>query len=271
MVRMRTLALVVAVSFTSAANAQPRTCVEPDRALTHFIFPDPRTSPKLSEVDALERRLKTAPPNSMAAVLLQLGRMKSQLVVDEAYAKARPDEFQRNEFNGGWAYTGWHFSELIKRYPRHRHVDKAAYALTFIPEPGECEGYVPCQVASLWGRIEPFLRTHQHSELADSAVQRALLAFSAIKPNMDLVRGNADVDPPEIRKLVESLESVANSLPVARRAVLLTRVAELKEQMGDLRAARTDFRTAASLAGAGKLGDCASRQVMRLEERLARP
>jgi hypothetical protein len=201
---------------------------------------------------------------------MQLGRLKTRLVVDPKYAAAWKKEFFYQELAGTWLYTGWHFKELLRRFPTHKFADDAAYQLTLMPEGGECEGYVPCQVAALWMRLEPFLRKYPSSTYADSAIQRTLLAFSAIKPGMNLTRASADIDPPEIRKLVSSLEQIANTLPTKRRLILLARVAELREQLGDLSSARSTARLIVDMR-VGPLSDCMSGHLKRLEWRLAQP
>lgn len=268
----RVAPLVFLLCLSSVARPQDarRACVSADATLEGARWPHPETSPPRAEVDALERRMKSAPESSIPAVLLQLGRMKTRFVVDSVYAAARPDEYFYNEIAGSWMYSGWHFSELLRRFPRHPFADDAFYEKTFLPAGGECEGYVPCRVSVLWMRIEPFLRAYPASPLADSAVARALLAFGAVTRDMDLVRGSADIDVPEIRRLVDGLEAVAQTLQMRHRVMLLSRVAELREQMGDLRAARSTYRLAADLQ-AGSVSDCAARHVRRLEARLARP
>lgn len=269
--RTATLALALVAATTSIASAQrARSCVPADTKLDWVRWPTEETSPPKSEIVALERRLQTAPETSIPAVLLQLGRLKSRLAVDSTYAKGHPDEFFYQEFAGNWLYTGWHFQELLKRFPQSHFADDAAYELTLLPEGVECEGYLPCQVNSLWMRVGTFLRAYPSSPMADSAVQRALLAFSTIKPNMDLVRGSDLIDPPELRKLVGELEAVALTLPRRQSIVLLTRVAELREQLGDYSASRTLFRTVVDVQE-GRVSACAVAHLRRLEDRLARP
>ena len=239
-----------------------------DSTLTSFIWPHPDSSPPRQDLDALERRLKNAPETSLPAVLFALGRLKARFVVDSTYGAAHPDEFFYQELASSWMYNGWHFTELQRRFPQSAFADDAAYELTLIPMGGECEGYVPCRVSSLFLKLEPFLRAHPTSPLAPAAVQRTLLAFSAITPTMNLVRGSADIDVPESRKLVDALESLARALDPALGFPLLTRVAELREQMGDLAAARSTYRYMVDRGGGGS---CLAGHVRRLEARLARP
>ena len=272
------LPLTVVVSFAGVgvagaqqqAPAPVKSCVPANPKLEWAIWPNPETSSSYADIASLERRLRTAPEGSQPAILMQLGRLKTRLDVEPKYAAAWKKEFFYQELAGRWIYTGWHFKELLRRFPNHKFADDAAYQLTLLPEGGECEGYVPCQVASLWMRLEPFFRKYPASPYADSAVQRALLAFSAIKPRMDLTRSSNDIDPPEIRKLVSSLEQSANSLPPERRLILLARVAELREQLGDLSSARTTARMIVDMR-VGALSDCMTGHLRRLEWRLAQP
>ena len=268
------LALILATTALAAATAQgqrtapAKSCLTVDSTLTSFIWPSQDSSPPRQDLEALERRLKSAPETSLPAVLFALGRLKARFVVDSAYGAAHPEEFFYQELASSWMYNGWHFTELQRRFPQSPFVDDAAYELTLLPTGGECEGYVPCQVSSLFMKLEPFLRAHPTSPLAPLAVQRTLLAFSAITPRMDLVRNSESIDVPEIRQRVDALESLARALDPALGFTLLTRVAELREQLGDLPAARSTYRYMVD-RGAG--GSCLAGHVRRLEARLARP
>lgn len=264
------LVILAGIVEAQPAPAPVKSCVPANPTLEWAIWPTAETSSSYADIASFERRLRTAPETSHPALLMQIGRLKSRLDVDPKYAAAWKEEFFYQELAGAWLYTGWHFKEVLRRFPKHKFADDAAYQLTLIPEGGECEGYVPCQVASLWMRLEPFLREYPNSPYADSAVQRALLAFSAIKPSMNLTRPSDDIDPPEIRKLVTSLEETANTLAINSRVTLLARVAELKEQLGDLPAARNTARLIVDMR-VGRLSECMTGHLKRLEWRLAQP
>jgi hypothetical protein len=265
-------AIVIWIALPAIVGAQRATsaksCLSVDTTLPSFTWPQADSSPPVQDLDALERRLKNAPETSQPAVLIALGRLKSRFVVDSAYGAAHPEEFFYQELASSWMYNGWHFTELQRRFPQSPFADDAAYEATFLPQGGECEGYVPCQVSGLFRNLDAFLRAHPSSPRAPDAVGRILLAFSAITPRMDLTRSSDAIDVPEIRKLVDALESLARSLDPSLGFTLLTRVAELREQMGDLPAARSTYRYMVD-RGAG--GDCLAAHVRRLEARLARP
>jgi hypothetical protein len=264
------LAIFAGIVQAQQQPAPVKSCVPANPKLEWAIWPNAETSSSYVDIASFERRLKTAPESSHPALLMEIGRLKSRLVVEPEYAAAWKNEFFYQELAGTWLYTGWHFKEVLRRFPKHKFADDAAYQLTLLPEGGECEGYVPCQIASLWMRIEPFLRKYPESPFADSAVQRALLAFSAVKPRMDLARQTAEIDPPEIRRLVGSLEQTANTLAPKHRLTLLARVAELREQLGDLPTARNTARMIVDMR-LGALSDCMSGHLRRLEWRLAQP
>ena len=265
-------AIACLVGLADAQQAPPpvKSCVPANPMLEWAIWPTAETSSSYADIASFERRLRTAPETSQPAVLMEIGRLKSRLDVDPKYAAAWNKEFFYQELAGRWLYTGWHFKEVLRRFPNHKFADDAAYQLTLLPEGGECEGYVPCQVAALWMRLEPFLRKYPSSPYADSAVQRTLLAFSAIKPRMNLTQPSSEIDPPEIRKLVNSLDQAAGPLPPARGLALLARVAGLREQLGDLPTARTTARMIVDMR-VGRLSDCMAGHLRRLEWRLAQP
>ena len=264
--------MLAAAASVAGAQREPaiKSCVPADTTLERARWASPETSPARADVDALERRLKTAPEKSMPAVLLALGRLKARYYPDAAYAKKHSEEYFFNEIAGQWLYTGWHFIELRRRFPRSKQVDDAAWEETFLPVGGECEEWVPCQVSALWMQLEPFLRKHPNSPHAESAVARALLAFSAITPDLNLRSASRRVDPAEIRTLVDELESVAHTLQPAHRVKLLARVAELREQLGDYPAARRAARLAADLR-TGTVSQCVAEHLKRIEIRLTRP
>lgn len=268
----RVIVALAAAASVAGAQREPaiKSCVPADTTLEHARWASPETSPKRADVDALERRLKTAPQTSMPAVLLALGRLKARYSPDAKYARAHSDEYFFNEVAGQWLYTGWHFIELRRRFPRNKLADDAAWEETFLPVGAECEEYVPCQVSALWMQVEPFLRAHPTSPYADSAVARTLLAFSAITPRLNLRETTRRVDPPEIRKLVDELESVAHTLQPRHRVTLLARVAEIREQLGDYPGARRAARLAADLR-AGEVSECVAEHLKRIEIRLTKP
>lgn len=265
------VALVLAAS-VAGAQREPviKSCVPADITLEDSRWASAQTSPARADVDALERRLKTAPETSMPAVLLALGRLKARYYPDAAYARKYRDEYFFNEIAGEWLYTGWHFVELRRRYPRSKQADDAAWEETFLPVGAECEEYVPCQVNALWMRLEPFLRKHPSSPYADEAVARTLLAFKAITPRLDLRTASTRIDPAEIAKLVSELEAVAHTLQPRHRVTLLARAAEIREQMGDYPAARRAARMAADLR-VGTVSECVAEHLKRIEIRLTRP
>jgi hypothetical protein len=264
------VAILAGIVQAQQAPAPVKTCVPADPKLEWFIWPNADSSPSYADIASFERRLRTAPEASQPALLMAIGRMKSRLAVEPKYAAAWKKEFFFQELEGSWLYTGWHFKEVLRRFPTHKLADDAAYQLTLLPEGGECEGYVPCQIASLWMRLEPFLRKYPKSPYADSAVQRTLLAFSAVKPRMNLTQPSNDIDPAEIRKHVSSLERTANTLAPQHRLTLLARVVELREQLGDLSSARNTARMIVDMR-VGSLSDCMSGHLRRLEWRLAQP
>lgn len=226
------------------ANAS---CVAADTTVQWVRWPTADSAPTRATLDSLEGVLGSAPASRTAELLFQLGRAKSYLVVDSAYAKARPSEFFYNEIAGSWLYSGWHFDELLRRFPQSDLADDAAFERTLLPQGGECEGFTACYVGSVWLRVEPFLREYPSSPLAEGALRRALLAFSILKDDMDLVNASEYIELDEVGKLVASLDSVARLQRPAIRAPMLARAGELWEQMGRLPLARGAYASVIEL------------------------
>jgi hypothetical protein len=132
-----------------------------------------------------------------------------------AYMKARPDQFFYNEFHDFYAYNGYHFREIVRRFPTSDVADDAAYQLTKLKSQSmECEGWIPCYIHIEWGPIAEFLQAHPASVYADSAVDRALAVFGT---NLDPKRSAEDeiyqYEPAEMRTILAGFDSVTRVLP----------------------------------------------------------
>jgi hypothetical protein len=136
-----------------------------------------------------------------------------------AYMKARPEQFFYNEFHDFYAYNGYHFKEIARRFPTSEFADDAAYQLTKIKSQSmECEGWIPCYIHVTWDPIAKFIVAYPTSPFADSAVDRALDVFGI---NLDPKRSEEDdiyqYEPVEMRTILAGFDSVTHVLPPALR------------------------------------------------------
>ncbi|MFI5233167.1 MAG: hypothetical protein ACHQSE_11730 [Gemmatimonadales bacterium] len=209
---------------------------------------------------ALDRRIATASPSRLPALLLARGRARNLYSPPARRPRGGPDPvpppaYVYNEFGDDFQYTGQDFQDLIRRFPNSPLAEAAAYELTFIEPRGECEGDLDCVVNWGWRRVSTFLRGYPRSPLADSAVDRAIAAFHVIRPEFDLrsphrLSGSDDFDwtPRAIPPLIESLDSVGARQMGSRKARLLIRAGALWTQIAMIDRARSDY--SAALSGA---------------------
>lgn len=135
------------------------------------------------------------------------------------YMKARPQQFFYNEFHDFYAYNGYHFRELVRRFPDSELAPAAAYQLTRLKsEFQECEGWIPCYIHIEWDPIARFLTAYPASSYADSAVERGLAVFGE---NVERARNPDDpyeFDAAELDTLLMGFDSVTQALPARLRA-----------------------------------------------------
>ncbi len=98
----------------------------------------------LRRVAALEASLAQPGDSATAARLLWQLVLNMNVLYDlsrskvEDYAKARPEQFAFNEVGGDYLYGGYHFRELLRRFPEDSLAPHAGYALTQLAWFGEC-------------------------------------------------------------------------------------------------------------------------------------
>ena len=170
------------------------------------------------------------------------------------YADSRPEQFQISW--GLWVYRGTDFQELIRRYPGSEWADDAAYALSLVPRPHHCEGFLACRINVAWEPIAAFLQAYPDSPFAAAAVDRALAVFGEVETDLDL-RSTAYwfIDPDRVRELVESLDGVGRMLPPPHGIRLLERAAQLWWQYSDYERADAAYR-AAQTGAASEVRSC---------------
>ena len=245
---MRRLAVAVAILGAAVrleAQSGGGSCIPVDTTVAAFHSAAGDQDRARDVIDSLEARLAAATEASLPALLLQLGRAKTGYVPDAAYAKARPNEYFYNEIAGDWLYRGWHFEQILQRFPASALADDAAYEMTRLVPGGECEGYIACYVHVGWQPVAEFLRARPRSAFSVDAIKRAIRAFGVIEPGMDLRGGSEHIEPPEIRRLIVELDTLASTLRgTALGARLYARSGELWQQLGEYDFAREVYRNA---------------------------
>src|SRR5687768_3490078 len=116
-------------------------CVVADTTLPFVRWPTAATEVPSAVIDSLERALASSPPVRTAELLYQLGHAKALTSPDSLAGERYPEEFYRDGSSSAWWYNGWHFDELVRRFPRSDYADDALYEKALLPRGGECEGF----------------------------------------------------------------------------------------------------------------------------------
>lgn len=157
-----------------------------------------------------------------AGILFEIGRTElAREGYDSAtvaYMKTRPDQFFYNSNHDFYAYNGYHFRELLRRFPESELADDAAYALTHLKSEGnECEGWVPCYIQTQWDPIGEFVRAYPASPLADSALTRGLELFGRLL-DPKVYNNPYEYEAKEMNQLLLAFDSVTDVLSPPLRA-----------------------------------------------------
>ena len=164
------------------------------------------------------------------------------------YAAARPNEYFHDESSDSYLYSGFHFSELEKRFPSNPLAVEAAYEVTTLSQGGECEGQLVCYIESGFVPMQKFLLRYPDSSHTEQALRRADDAFrktlwgdhwktdwtEVTDPN----KATEFYDPADLRKLVQEYEDLAEKLPTRFRARPWETVAYYRNRLGETARAR---------------------------------
>jgi hypothetical protein len=134
---------------------------------------------------------------------------------DTAFKIGRDSMYFYNEIGGGYLYNGFHFRELARRFPADTFAAIAAFDAAFLPEGGECEGYVACYMSRHFEPIATFLRSHARSRFAEQAIDSINIGFRRSLTFADSVKATEPswVDTTDIRNVLSSYDSLAAMLP----------------------------------------------------------
>ncbi len=136
------------------------------------------------------------------------------------FARQHPDEFVESQSDAAYFYTGYHFRELVRRFPKHDLADDAAYRLADPIVGGECEGYVPCYIEyrMAFRGLNEFLAKFPTSEYAPEAVRRADSAFTSALADQLANPDSENLGAATIDSLLQAYSSTVAGLPDSLRA-----------------------------------------------------
>lgn len=159
-----------------------------------------------------------------APALLRLGSLKLRLfpgAVPDSLVTRRPDDFAYDEISASHLYLGREFRLLLERYPDSMLADDAAYADSFVPRGGECEGFTECYAEVATVQLGEFLKKYPDSRHAAGAVERATAELAnvfAVQSDRGFIDSNDLTvatqfhDPAAVRRVIENYEVVVRQL-----------------------------------------------------------
>jgi len=228
-----------------------------DRGPEPEAEPEPPAAALRREIDELEAALEADPDGGEApARLLRLGRLKKQYEsvmrgygaeTDRAveHARAHPDEYWHAEIWGDYLYNGYHFEELLRRFPDSQLADDAAYEIARMSNSVGCEGFIACHVQLGFEDFRDFLARFPDSEFAGEAVERANEAFRwplCVAWVDDLNTPTETYRPEPVRRYLAQYDTVAADLPAPLRVRAYEFIADLWAGYLDYDRARQLYR-----------------------------
>lgn len=200
---------------------------EPDTVFTAFereVWQQLEQDAAMTEQEAraLVLRLQPIADSAMdeptaAPALLRLGWLKLRIHDDEVSAEAlaaRPHDFAWFEIQGRNYYLATDLDSLLSRFPGSSLRDDAAYALTYRPRGGECEGYIECYVQRGTDPLLDFMAAYPTSRHVTAAVARANAHIAAmLSEQPDLRTATERYDPVAVRTQLLRYDSIARTLP----------------------------------------------------------
>lgn len=157
-------------------------------------------------------------------------------------AKYADNQYWLHESASTYFYNGWHFDQIIKKFPNSSVIDAAVYEKTFIPYT-ECDSDENCWVDSKLDPMVDFLNKYPNSSLAPSAIARANKAFDSLMHGWADSKGTpvvfnleSDRTGYSVKTFKDSViryENVANKLSPLLKASALDKISEAWGRAGE--------------------------------------
>lgn len=193
----------------------------------------------------LEARLASLGGDPSAAPLLfHLGELKQRAQTWMSYhapgldyARQRPTEYWYDEPDASYLYSGFHWKQLIERFPQVSLADDAGWALAHLTSGGECEGNLDCSLERAAGPLIAFMRRFPNSDHAMAAVEEANAGLDDILrhyPHLEKVDTLDDHEygPSDVVPILSRYDSAAARLPAAARTAAYQFTAQIWTRLG---------------------------------------
>jgi len=198
----------------------------------------------ISELTQLINRMPNFPELAQAYFLL--GNLKDRFMngyeeksLDEYPWRLPPPEidgiseqYERHESAGQYMYNGWHYTQLIKLFPKSEYKDDAAYKLAGLGPFGEVED-ANGELDSILYPMAEFIEKYPNSPLVYSALDHITTGFSYV--------GNVDFRieryrwyyPEQFRASVKRYEASVKNIPLPAKARAYDTISEAWMKLGD--------------------------------------
>jgi hypothetical protein len=205
-------------------------------------------------MEALEKKIEKSPnePN-LPVTFLELGKLKKQSegviadalqrawlnqrasshTVEWAYAKSRPAEYQFNVQTSSFCYTGFHFQEILDRFPEHPMAEEAAWEMTRLTPAWECAGYVNCFVNRDLVPLTQFLSRFPASRHAREAVSRANSILEKATAGVDLRTSTTDFKKDDFVTKLSRYEKAIAKVAKPERDSAARVISALRKRLGN--------------------------------------
>lgn len=213
-------------------------------------IPIPQNAQKaITDLESLITRMPDYPEAARAYFLL--GNLKERFMspYKEIFLQEDPwrlpppeiegirEQYENHESAGEYMYNGWHYKELMQRYPGNEYADDAAYKLAQLGPFGEVETSNG-ELNSILYPMAEFIEEYPNSPLVYNALAQITTGFTYV--------GNVDFRaerymwyyPKQFRASVKKYEETVKNIPLPAKAIAYDTISEAWMKLGDFAKAK---------------------------------
>lgn len=144
-----------------------------------------------------------------------------------SFLKRNEKDLVYSEPAGEWYVRSDRFWALQKKYKKLAIADRIAWTAAENPLPGECEGYVPCYLASIRRTHGKYLELYPRGKYSKKAVQRMIKDLKYIVDDAASRKKNYDgpaEDDAEFATLIKELIEILRPVSDAEKKIALAQL-----------------------------------------------